>query len=97
MGARDGEEENVLANPSAGASGVTSAYRFDNARVDQVISADAGLRARGVDERRPLDFCTPYGCSKGVSITLSTVWALRQLVPKLVNSSAIRVSRLMAG
>ena len=45
VGARDGEEENVLANPSAGASGVTSAYRFDNARVDQVISADAGLRA----------------------------------------------------
>ncbi|WP_306015308.1 TonB-dependent siderophore receptor [Oceanicaulis sp. MMSF_3324] len=45
VGARDGEEANVLANPSAGASGVTSAYRFDNARADQVISADAGLRA----------------------------------------------------
>jgi CDP-paratose 2-epimerase len=26
---------------------------------------DRELRARGVDERRPLDFCTPYGCSKG--------------------------------
>jgi len=25
--------------------------------------SDAG----GVDERRPLDFCTPYGCSKGVA------------------------------
>jgi CDP-paratose 2-epimerase len=28
---------------------------------------DAGLRARGVDERRPLDFHTPYGCSKGAA------------------------------
>ena len=27
--------------------------------------ADAGLRARGVSEARALDFCTPYGCSKG--------------------------------
>ena len=26
---------------------------------------DERLRARGVDERRPLDFHTPYGCSKG--------------------------------
>jgi CDP-paratose 2-epimerase len=29
--------------------------------------ADAGLRVRGIDERRPLDFCTPYGCSKGAA------------------------------
>jgi CDP-paratose 2-epimerase len=28
---------------------------------------DAGLRAHGVDERRPLDFHTPYGCSKGAA------------------------------
>jgi len=26
---------------------------------------DALLRARGIDERRPLDFHSPYGCSKG--------------------------------
>ncbi|MFN2628430.1 MAG: NAD-dependent epimerase/dehydratase family protein [Gaiellaceae bacterium] len=26
---------------------------------------DDRLRTRGVDELRPLDFCTPYGCSKG--------------------------------
>jgi CDP-paratose 2-epimerase len=26
---------------------------------------DVGLRERGVDEARPLHFCTPYGCSKG--------------------------------
>ncbi|MBP2299772.1 SDR family NAD(P)-dependent oxidoreductase [Azospirillum picis] len=29
--------------------------------------ADAGLRARGVGEGRPLDFHTPYGCSKGAA------------------------------
>lgn len=28
---------------------------------------DPGLRASGVDERRPLDFHTPYGCSKGAA------------------------------
>lgn len=29
--------------------------------------ADAKIAAHGVDETRPLDFCTPYGCSKGVA------------------------------
>ncbi|HEV7254280.1 MAG TPA: SDR family NAD(P)-dependent oxidoreductase [Mesorhizobium sp.] len=29
--------------------------------------ADAEIAARGVGEGRPLDFCTPYGCSKGVA------------------------------
>jgi CDP-paratose 2-epimerase len=28
---------------------------------------DDGLRSRGVSERRPLDFHTPYGCSKGAA------------------------------
>jgi CDP-paratose 2-epimerase len=28
---------------------------------------DPALRARGVSERRPLDFHTPYGCSKGAA------------------------------
>ena len=32
---------------------------------DRWLPVDAILRAHGVDERRPLDFCTPYGCSKG--------------------------------
>jgi len=29
--------------------------------------ADAALRAHGIDESRPLDFHTPYGCSKGAA------------------------------
>jgi iron complex outermembrane receptor protein len=45
IGGRKGEEANVLANPSSDANGVTSAYRFDNTREDEVISADAGIRA----------------------------------------------------
>jgi CDP-paratose 2-epimerase len=32
---------------------------------DRWEPADPELRARGLDESRPLDFCTPYGCSKG--------------------------------
>lgn len=44
-GARQGEEANVLANPSAAADGSMTAYRFDNTREDEVFSADAGLRA----------------------------------------------------
>ncbi|EAR53127.1 NAD-dependent epimerase/dehydratase [Oceanicola granulosus HTCC2516] len=28
---------------------------------------DPSVRAHGVGEGRPLDFCTPYGCSKGVA------------------------------
>ncbi len=45
IGGRDGRERNVLANPSANGAGVTSAYRFDNAREDRIWSADAGIRA----------------------------------------------------
>jgi iron complex outermembrane recepter protein len=44
VGGRDGEERNVLSNPSSDANGVTSAYRFDNTREDSIVSADAGLR-----------------------------------------------------
>ncbi|HYD86435.1 MAG TPA: TonB-dependent receptor [Vitreimonas sp.] len=44
-GGRRGEEANVLSNPSAAPDGTTTAYRFDNAREDDVLSADAGLRA----------------------------------------------------
>lgn len=31
------------------------------------LPQDEMLRAYGVSEQRPLDFCTPYGCSKGVA------------------------------
>lgn len=44
FGARDGKEDNVLANPDALADGTTSAYRFDNVREDTVYSADTGIR-----------------------------------------------------
>jgi iron complex outermembrane recepter protein len=45
FGGRQGEEANVLANPTAQPDGALSAYRFDNARQDTVWSADAGVRA----------------------------------------------------
>lgn len=32
-----------------------------------VVAPTDQRHARGVDETRPLDFCTPYGCSKGVA------------------------------
>jgi CDP-paratose 2-epimerase len=31
------------------------------------MPTDAALAAFGIDEGRPLEFCTPYGCSKGVA------------------------------
>jgi CDP-paratose 2-epimerase len=31
------------------------------------LPTEPALRTRGVDERRPLDFHTPYGCSKGAA------------------------------
>jgi CDP-paratose 2-epimerase len=34
---------------------------------DAYRPCDSQLRASGVDERRPLDFHTPYGCSKGAA------------------------------
>ncbi len=34
---------------------------------DRYIPADEQIRAFGVGEDRKLDFCTPYGCSKGVA------------------------------
>ena len=45
FGGRQGEEANVLANPTAQADGTLSAYRFDNTREDTVWSGDIGLRA----------------------------------------------------
>ncbi|MGP3697614.1 NAD-dependent epimerase/dehydratase family protein [Rhodobacter sp. NSM] len=34
---------------------------------DRHLPADPALLASGIAETRPLDFCTPYGCSKGVA------------------------------
>jgi CDP-paratose 2-epimerase len=34
---------------------------------DRYAPADPHLRAHGIAETRPLDFCTPYGCSKGAA------------------------------
>ncbi|TDK34309.1 NAD-dependent epimerase/dehydratase family protein [Rhizobium deserti] len=34
---------------------------------DRYIPADERVRAHGIGEDRPISFCTPYGCSKGVA------------------------------
>ena len=34
---------------------------------DRYIPADEKIRGNGIGEERPLDFCTPYGCSKGAA------------------------------
>jgi CDP-paratose 2-epimerase len=34
---------------------------------DRWTPADPGVSAHGLSETRPLDFCTPYGCSKGAA------------------------------
>ena len=36
-------------------------------RDQMYVPADSALRAHGIDERRPLSFHTPYGCSKGAA------------------------------
>jgi iron complex outermembrane recepter protein len=45
VGARDGEENNIFFNLNTDAAGSLSSFRFDNARKDEVVSADAGVRA----------------------------------------------------
>jgi iron complex outermembrane receptor protein len=45
-GMRNGDESNVLANPTATASGATTAYRFDNVRDDDVKTGEVGLRGK---------------------------------------------------
>ncbi|TFW14205.1 SDR family NAD(P)-dependent oxidoreductase [Brevundimonas intermedia] len=46
--------------------------------------ADPALRLRGVDERRPLDFHTPYGCSKGAADQYVLDYARSYQVPTCV-------------
>lgn len=45
-GLRNGDEQNVLANPRATADGTTSAYRFDNVRDDSIKTGEVGLRGK---------------------------------------------------
>jgi CDP-paratose 2-epimerase len=45
---------------------------------------DRGLRATGVGEARPLDFCTPYGCSKGAADQYVLDWSASFAVPTVV-------------
>lgn len=45
---------------------------------------DPGLRAAGVSERRPLDFHTPYGCSKGAADQYVLDYARSYGVPSCV-------------
>lgn len=45
VGARDGEENNIFFNLNTDAAGSLSSFRFDNYREDEVVSADAGVRA----------------------------------------------------
>jgi CDP-paratose 2-epimerase len=51
---------------------------------DRWLPADARLRDRGVDESRPLRFCTPYGCSKGGADQYVCDWAASFDVPTTV-------------
>lgn len=43
-GLREGEEDNILANPNSDAEGNMTASRFDNIREDSIRSADIGLQ-----------------------------------------------------
>jgi CDP-paratose 2-epimerase len=45
---------------------------------------DCGLRATGVGEERPLDFRTPYGCSKGAADQYVLDWSSSFAVPTVV-------------
>jgi iron complex outermembrane receptor protein len=44
-GLREGEETNLLSNPSAQLNGDSSGFRFDNYREDSVFSADTGIKS----------------------------------------------------
>jgi CDP-paratose 2-epimerase len=53
-------------------------------RGDGYVPLDASYRKSGVDERRPLDFHTPYGCSKGGADQYVLDWARSYGVPAAV-------------
>src|SRR5215217_6288621 len=45
---------------------------------------DEGIRERGINENRPLDFHSPYGCSKGAADQYVTDYARTYRLPALV-------------
>jgi CDP-paratose 2-epimerase len=51
---------------------------------DRWEPADAKIRAAGLSEARPLDFCTPYGCSKGAADQYVLDYAKTYGLPALV-------------
>jgi CDP-paratose 2-epimerase len=53
-------------------------------RGDGYVPLEAHYRKSGVDERRPLDFHTPYGCSKGGADQYVLDWARSYDVPAAV-------------
>ena len=51
---------------------------------DRWEPVDATLRELGIDEERPLHFCTPYGCSKGGADQYVLDYARRYGLPAVV-------------
>jgi CDP-paratose 2-epimerase len=48
------------------------------------VPDDSALAARGLGEWRPLDFCTPYGCSKGAADQYVLDYAASYAIPSTV-------------
>ena len=53
-------------------------------RGERYVPTDAALREHGVSEARPLDFHTPYGCSKGAADQYVLDWARSYDLPTCV-------------
>jgi CDP-paratose 2-epimerase len=51
---------------------------------DYWLPVDRQLREHGIRESRPLDFCTPYGCSKGGADQYVLDWAQSYGLPAVV-------------
>ena len=51
---------------------------------DRWLPVEPRLRERGIDESRPLAFCTPYGCSKGGADQYVLDWAKSYGLPAAV-------------
>jgi CDP-paratose 2-epimerase len=53
-------------------------------RRERYEPADGDIRSRGIGERRPLHFCTPYGCSKGAADQYVLDYAASYGLPSVV-------------